>query len=250
MMIARRVAAMMVHAFTATGGAIGLFTLAAIHEGNLQRTFWLMASAVIVDSIDGTFARLAKVEVHARNIDGAMMDNILDYLNYVVAPAYLLLQTDLVPAATRASIAVAIMIASAIQFSQRDAKTADHFFKGFPCYWNIAVFHMALWSYSATVNLVVLIVLVSLVFVPIKYVYPTRLENFSQYPLVRNSFLVMTVLWVAILLWMLASYPHPGPVLMTCSLAYCSVYFVVSLWCTWRAPATVASRTTSPHNRQ
>lgn len=230
----QRLGAYAVHAFTASGGVIGLFSLVAIHQGDLKRAFWLMAAAVIVDAIDGTLARLARVDLHANHIDGTLMDNILDYLNYVVVPAYLLLQTDLLPIASRGWIAAAIVIASAFQFSQTDSKTADHFFKGFPSYWNIAVFYMVIWPFGPAVNLVVLAVLVVLVFVPIKYVYPTRLENFSRHGWIRHSFLGATILWVVMLLLLLHQYPQGNRLLLAASLAYCAAYFAISLWCTVR----------------
>jgi phosphatidylcholine synthase len=199
----------------------------------LRRAFWLMAAAVMIDSIDGTFARLARVDLHANTIDGTLMDNILDYLNYVVAPAYLLLQADLVPIHARALVACAIIIASAFQFSQREAKTDDHFFKGFPCYWNITVFYLVIWPFGPIFNLAVLVVLVILVFVPIKYVYPTRLENFSPHRAVRLGFLGVTVLWVFTLIGLLALYPSRNPHLLAASLAYCVFYFLVSIWLNW-----------------
>lgn len=230
--------AWLVHAFTATGGVIGLFALVAIHQGQFQQAFWLMATAVVVDALDGTLARHARVNVYASGLDGAMMDNILDYLNYVIVPAYFLLHSDLLPTSLRGIAAGCIVIASAFQFSRRDFKTDDHFFKGFPSYWNIMAFYLLLWSLPVWVNAAIVMILVVLVFVPVKHVYPTRLDHLTSNRLYRQLFMAGTVLWTLVMIAMLWMYPRPHPVLMLYSLAYCILYFAVSLYCTFRRDHT------------
>ena len=59
-------------------------------------------------------------------------------------------------------------------FARRDAKTADHFFTGFPSYWNIVVVYLLAVQTSPALNAALLLALAVLVFVPIRYVYPSR----------------------------------------------------------------------------
>lgn len=56
----QRIAAWLVHLFTASGAILGVLSLWAIHEGRYIQSFWLMAAAVFIDSVDGTLARRAK----------------------------------------------------------------------------------------------------------------------------------------------------------------------------------------------
>ena len=62
-------------------------------------------------------------------------------------------------------------------FSRRDAKTDDDFFLGFPSYWNVLAFYLWLLKISPTAGAFWLIGLTLAVFVPYKYVYPSKLRD-------------------------------------------------------------------------
>ncbi len=230
----RRVAAWLVHLFTASGAVLGLLTLSAIHRGQYLLAFWLMGWAIVVDSVDGILARRAMTKVAAPKIDGALLDNIIDYLNYVIAPAFFLLEGGLLPpGGWRYFGAGLIVLASAYQFTQPDAKTKDHFFKGFPSYWNIVVFYLFFWQTSAWTNLILVIILSILVFVPIKYVYPSRLDYLSHNVGVQWAMLIATLLWgfaTAAMLWL---YPNPNRILVAVSIGYAICYVLISLYRTF-----------------
>jgi phosphatidylcholine synthase len=230
----RRVAAWSVHLFTASGAVFGLLTLYAIHQHHYLLAFWLMGAAIIVDSVDGILARRAQTKVAAPRIDGALLDNILDYLNYVIAPAFFLLVSDLLPLGWSFVGTSIITLVSAYQFTQPEAKTEDHFFKGFPSYWNIVVFYLFFWQTPPWVNLVIVLVLSVLIFVPIKYVYPSRLDYLTHHRWLRRTMLAATLLWgvaTAALLWI---YPETNFVLVTLSIAYAIFYTAISLYRTFR----------------
>lgn len=230
----RRIAAWLVHLFTASGAVIGLLTLGAIHQEQFLLAFWLMGGAIIIDSFDGILARKAKTKVAAPKIDGALLDNIIDYINYVVAPAFFLLVGDLLPTGPwRWFGASLIVLASAYQFTQPDAKTKDHFFKGFPSYWNIVVFYLFFWQTSPVVNLTIMLVLSILVFVPIKYVYPSRLDYLTKQAWLRQAMFVATLLWgiaTAAMLWL---YPETNRLLVVLSIGYAIFYVLISLYRTF-----------------
>jgi len=222
-----------IHAFTASGAFLGLLALLAIYEHHYLTAFWLMIVTIFIDAIDGMLARMVKIKEVIPEIDGALLDNIVDFLNYTIVPAFFLLVTDLLPAQWRLLCVMAITFSSAYQFSQVDAKTNDHFFKGFPSYWNIAVFYLFFWEMKPWTNMSILLVLSVLSFVPIKYVYPSRLEYLSHYVGLRFSMLLATILWgltVAGLLWI---YPNTNHTLVMASMAYIVLYVGISLYRTW-----------------
>ena len=158
-----------VHVFTASAACVGLLNLAKIYQHEYKYALWLMAIAVIIDAVDGTLARLVGVKTILPNIDGALLDNLVDYLNYVITPCFFLfVKSDMLAENYKLIIIVAIIITSSYQFCQADAKTPDHFFKGFPCYWNIAVFYMFIFETSMNTNALILVILCILIFVPIK----------------------------------------------------------------------------------
>lgn len=223
-----RIAAWGVHLLTASGAVLSLLALEATTRQDWWEALVWMALAMVVDSVDGTLARLARVRTVLPAFDGALLDSILDYLGYVVVPAILVVRAGLVPPGARVPVAAAILVASAYQFCHRDAKTEDHFFRGFPCFWNVVVFYMFFVPVVAPANLVILCLLCALVFVPVKWAYPSRMLR------LRAPMLALTILWGVSIAGLLAGYPHPPPTLLAASLAYPIVYTAVSLWLSLR----------------
>src|SRR5688500_11111954 len=134
-----------------------------------------------VDATDGVLARAARVSVRLPWFDGAKLDDIADYLAYVFVPALFVWRALLVPDAWTIPVAAAMLLASAYGFNRDDAKTEDHFFTGFPSYWNIVVFYLLLAGLPSTVNAAILVALALLVFVPIKYIYPSRTPRSEEH---------------------------------------------------------------------
>ncbi|NNL86640.1 MAG: CDP-diacylglycerol O-phosphatidyltransferase, partial [Myxococcales bacterium] len=110
-------------------------------------------------------------------------------------------------------------------FCREDAKTADHFFLGFPSYWNVVAIY--LWWYAAPPAWgSVLIVMLSLLVVPrLRFIYPSRMERW------RTLSCVLGLLWVLAATAALskADAPFARP-LMAASLLYPVYYVAVSAW--------------------
>ena len=170
----RLLLAWLVHLYTALGAAVAVFTLALAAADRYREALALMGLALILDATDGTFARAARVKELVPRVDGARLDDIVDYLNYVLVPCFLLLWADLLPAGHGWWIVCLPLLASAYGFSQTDAKTADHHFLGFPSYWNVVAFYCFVLDSAPWFNALVVIVLSVMVFVPIRYLYPSR----------------------------------------------------------------------------
>lgn len=219
----RVVSAWGVHLFTASGAVWGLLAVLAIFEHDWESMILWMIVAMFVDGFDGLLARWADVKTYAKGIDGALLDNILDYLNYVFVPALFLMEADVLPYGTRLIGGCSILITSAYQFTQTDAKTDDHHFKGFPSYWNIVALYMLVLNLPQWVNFAFLMVFNILVFVPIKYIYPSR----NSY--LRKLTLGLTYLYGALGIWGLIQYPNQPEWLVWVSFVYVFYYIVLSL---------------------
>ena len=232
--LGRYVAAWCVHALTASTAIIGVLTLLAISRHQYIEALWWMASAIVIDAIDGSFARLVEVKKVLPNIDGALLDNIVDYLNYVITPCFLLvIHPDMLPAHWQWFVVSCIALSSAYQFTQADAKTPDHFFKGFPSYWNIIVFYLFLFDTTANTNGLILVFLSIMVFIPIKYVYPSRMDYLTELPWLKVTMLLCTILYginSGLLLW---DYPDKHAVFVSYSFAYVIFYLGFSLFRTY-----------------
>ena len=219
-----RIAAWGVHAFTASGVVWGLFALVAIAQGRWILTFWLMAAALAVDSFDGMLARWARVKENTPGFNGELLDNIVDYITYVIVPAFFIHQAGLLPPRWDLAAAAAIALASAYQFCQPEAKTADNYFKGFPSYWNAAAFYLFFLGLAPWANLAIVAVFLALVFIPIKWIYPSRMVKW------RGLTILLTILWGLCCLATLIRYPEPSRGLVYASLGYIAYYIIVSLY--------------------
>lgn len=218
----RSILAWGVHLFTATGAVWGLLAILAIFEGNYKLMIIWMIVSMLVDGFDGMLARWADVKKYAGGIDGALLDNILDYLNYVLVPAIFIIKAEIVPEPVRLPAACLILLTSAYQFTQTDAKTADNYFKGFPSYWNVAALYMLLMNLPQWVNFGFLVLFGVLVFVPVKYIYPSRTS------VLRQLTLALTYLYGAIGVWGLLQYPNQPGWVVWVSLVYVAYYLVLS----------------------
>lgn len=223
----RKALAWSVHLFTATGAVWGFLTIIAIFEQNWRMVIILQIIAMFVDGFDGMLARWFHVKDYANGVDGGLMDNIIDYINYVVVAALLMVRwPNLMPPGLEVAAACSILLTSAYQFSQVDAKSdADsYFFKGFPSVWNFLVFYLILVGLNPWINLLVVIICDILIFVPIKFVYPTRNTR------LRKLTLVLTILYGLLGAWGLLQYPDVPPWVVWISLLYVAYYTVLSVF--------------------
>ena len=183
----------------------------------------------IIDGTDGMLARRFRVKETIPWFDGALLDNIVDYLTYVFAPVVLLWTTDSLPDGPVGWVVAALpLLASSYQFCRVDAKLVgstggddaeDHFFLGFPSYWNVVAFYAIVLDASPTVVAVALVVCSVLVFVPVRYLYPSRMTT------LRTTTLVFSVVWAVTYVVLLLQFPDPHPAVVAVSLAYL-VYYV------------------------
>lgn len=231
--ISQQVLAWLVHAFTSIGAIIGVYAVDAIYHQQFILALWLMGAAIIVDAVDGTFARWLDVKNVLPDFDGELLDNIIDYFNYVLVPAIFILMSPICQGALAPLAAALITLASCYQFCQNDAKTEDHFFKGFPSFWNIVVFYLFFLQTSSLVSFIILMLFTVLVFVPIKYIYPSRLEYLTKSPILQLGMLIATIIWGAATLGLLWLFPEQSWVLMLISVAYIILYFSASLYRTF-----------------
>lgn len=234
------VAAWSVHIFTASAACFGVFSLIKMHQHEYIAALWLMLITVVIDAIDGSFARLVKIKELLPKIDGALLDNIVDYLNYVITPCFfLLVKPGMLPPSYATLLITVIVITSSYQFCQSDAKTPDHFFKGFPCYWNITIFYMFIFNTSATTNAFILLILSVLIFVPVKYVYPSRLDYLTKSKILKALMHFCSIIYAISSICLLISYPNTNIVCLSLSLTYVGIYLFLSFYRTY-SPMIIA----------
>jgi phosphatidylcholine synthase len=217
------IGAWLVHLYTASGAVLAFLAARAIIDYDYRTAFFWLGVQMAVDATDGILARRARVSERLPGFDGGKLDDIVDYLAYVFVPALFVWRGAVVNNAWAMTVATAMLLSSAYGFNRDNAKTVDHFFTGFPSYWNIVVFYLLIARWSAEVNTVILLVLAALVFVPIRYVYPSRTP---QWRLTTN---VLGVIWGGLMLLMLWQYPAVSRPVFLASLLFPLYYAVLSL---------------------
>lgn len=183
-----------------------------------------MALAVVIDATDGTLARRAHVKEVIPWFDGDRLEDIVDYLTYVLVPCFLMIRADLLPKEDDLWLVGLPLLASAYGFCQKAAKTSDHFFLGFPSYWNIVAFYFYVLKTPLWVNAFLVLIFSALVFVPIRYLYPSRS------PVLRGLTVSLGVLWGIVVLIIIYLLPQPPTSLVLGSLLFPAYYLILSFW--------------------
>lgn len=188
----RRVGAFAVHILTASGVAFGLMALLAAHEHRFTEMFLWLGIALLVDGIDGPLARHFRVKEVLPHWSGETLDLVVDYLNYVMVPAYALVLSGLIPAPLSYAAGGSIAITSALYFADTRMKTEDAFFRGFPAVWNVVAFYLLIGRPSPEIAFGVIILLSIMTFVPVPFLHPFRVRR------LRYLTLALLAAWTAL----------------------------------------------------
>lgn len=219
----QRAAAWAVHLYTATGALTGFAAVVATFDGRYRDAFLWLAVATVVDATDGALARAAKVKERVPGFDGGRLDDIVDYLTYVFVPVLLMYHAGTLPQGWGSAVAALVLLSSAYGFAAEDAKSEDHFFTGFPSYWNIVAVYVLAAGLPPAANAALLVVLSVLVFVRIGYVYPSRT------PVLRRVTLALGAIWALMVLAIILAMPAVPMPLLVGSLYFPAYYAALSL---------------------
>jgi len=218
-----KIAAWAVHGFTASGAVLGFLAIISILNNDLVSAFLWLGLALLIDGIDGSLARKVNVTDNTPNIDGSTLDNVIDYLNYVIIPALMVYWFQLVPIGWEVVLPAGMFAVSLYTFANLNMKTSDYYFSGFPAVWNIVVLYFYILGTNLWVNFIVIIALFILTFVPVKFVHPLRVKK------LRNITIFATILWSATTLKLVTSNSiniFTEEIIVLCIWILSSIYFV------------------------
>ena len=200
-----QVRAFAVHVFTAAGAALALAALIYATHGQWAAMFLCLGFALIVDGVDGTIARRLKVAEVLPRWSGDVLDLVVDFVTYVFVPAYAIAAGGLMPTALAIPAAVIVVVTGAIYFADRNMKTADNYFRGFPALWNAAAFYLFLLKPAPWLAAAILVLLAALTFVPFKFLHPMRVAR------LQSLNVVALILWSVLALIAVLRDLDPGP---------------------------------------
>ncbi len=208
--------ALAVHLLTASGALLAFWAVVLIVQGEGEQALRVLALAAVIDAFDGTVAR--RLEIHRRlpQIDGGLLDNLVDYLTWTFVPLFWAWTFLGIPF----WVCAAALVASVFGFSHTDAKTSDNFFRGFPSYWNVLVLYTYLFELGPTVGSVIILICAVMVLIPFKFLYPSRTPHWY------NTTMVLSAVYMVIVLIMMYNLTAAPAWLPVASLFY-PVYYVI-----------------------
>lgn len=210
-----------VHMFTATGVGLGFAALLAACERRWTLMFWCLGIALLVDGIDGTMARKYRVAELLPRWSGDVLDLVIDFVTYVFVPAYAIATSGMLPPSLAIPAGLAIAVTGALYFADRDMKTPDHYFRGFPVLWNAVAFYLFILKPAPWVAMAAIAILVVLTFAPIKFLHPFRVKRLR--PVTLAALAIWCVLAVVSLVHDLAPAPWIGYSLVIAGLYFFAV---------------------------
>ena len=216
-----------VHFYTSIGLVLGYLALLAIFNNQPLQAAIYLGLAAIIDGTDGFLARRCDVGRWTPNFDGRKLDDIIDYLNYVLIPIYAAYQFELVTGPWVWTLPFALL-AAIYGFSNDAAKTDDGYFTGFPNYWNGLVFYLWILNTPVWVNGLLFVTLGILVFIPIKYIYFSQTRHF------RTLTVSLTLIWLAMVANIVVNFFDPDRNIVLLSLFYPAYYFGMSFYLNFR----------------
>jgi phosphatidylcholine synthase len=214
----QRARAFAVHLLTASGVAFGFLALVFATGGHWEAMFIALGLAVIVDGADGPLAREFKVAEVLPRWSGDTLDLVVDFVTYVFVPAYAIAASGLLPEAFALAAGVIVCISGALYFADREMKTKDNYFCGFPAVWNVIAFYLYVLQPPPWASAAAIVALAILSFLPVKFVHPLRVRHS------RWLNVTLLVIWAALALVAVIARFEPGPY-VTWPLAAIAVYF-------------------------
>jgi phosphatidylcholine synthase len=204
---------------TASGAALAFLALIFVNGGHYAAMFGCLGLALIADAVDGPLARRFDVASVLPRWSGDTLDLVVDFLTYVFVPAYAIAASALLPHALAIIAGLVIIVTGAIYFADRDMKTTDNYFRGFPTVWNLVAFYLYVFEPPSWLCASLVIGFVILTFVPVKFVHPFRVEH------LRTVNIAMTAAWAVLAVLALGYNLHP-PAWILVLLFLIAVYFI------------------------
>lgn len=219
----RAAKAYFVHLFTAIGAICAMLAMLAAVEEKWGLMFLWLVVAFVVDGVDGPLARRYDVKTNARQIDGVLMDLIIDYLTYVFIPAYALFKSGLLPGWTGWLAIIVIVYTSAIYFADTRMKTKDNSFAGFPGCWNMVVLGLFATGPNFWVTLGLVVALAVAMFTPLKFIHPVRTNRWRALSLPMAIGWTVFAAWAALENFQTGSWSHWGIVATSAYLLFAGI---------------------------
>lgn len=211
-----------VHAFTLSGLVFACLATLSMMDGDVKWMWLWLGVAMIIDAVDGTFARRARVKEVLPWFDGGIVDIAVDYLTWTFLPAvFMYLYLPLGPKPLAMAMMVLVVVSSMFCYANENWKSTDYYFVGFPAAWNIVAVILYILQTGATANVLITVVLAVLTLVPTYYTHPFRVKK-----MMALNIATITV-WIASVAVLVAIYPA-GPLWVWIAFWVSGLWFMIT----------------------
>jgi phosphatidylcholine synthase len=237
--IGQKTAAWAVHTFTASGIVAGFWGIVSVANGDFFMAFAMLFLTVIIDGLDGTFARMFNVTEVLPDVSGKTMDYVIDFVTYAIVPAYIIYAANidgqyLIPDDLRFVTATIILLISTLYYGKEGMVSNDMYFVGFPVMWNLVAFYLYyVTNLPAAGNFILVLVFAVLHFVPIKYLYPSRTKKFQKLNILATVLLLGSNFTLLVLIEWKYDMPTELIIARTLSVVTLLYFGVLSIYHTW-----------------
>jgi phosphatidylcholine synthase len=218
---ADKIRAFSVHVLTASGAVLAFLALILATGEYWEPMFLALGIALIVDGIDGPLARKFDVVHTLPRWSGDILDLVVDFVTYVFVPAYAIGASGLISGWLGLASGVIVCVSGALYFADKEMKTRDDYFQGFPAVWNVIAFYEFLLQPPEWISFLAVFALAALSFAPVKFVHPLRVREF------RALNILLMAAWAVLALWALID-SFEQPVAVTWALGLIAVYFLLA----------------------
>ncbi len=223
-----------VHIFTASGLLAGFMAILAINAKNWRVAMVWLFVALVIDGVDGTFARKFRTKKVLPNIDGKTMDYVIDFANYAIIPAYFFYNAELVYTAWNLPLTFLILLVSVIYYGKEGMVSDDYYFVGFPVMWNVVVFFLIfIFSLNKLGNAAIIVIFSIMHFLPIKFAYPSRATRLKTLTIIFTAIILLSI---PLSIWFYPNVPVWLKWITIGSLAYFGLLAIVDTFGLWRKP--------------
>jgi phosphatidylcholine synthase len=136
---------------------------------------------------------------------GDVLDLVVDFVTYVFVPAYAIAAGGVLPDLVALPVGLLVVVTGALYFADREMKTADNYFRGFPALWNAIAFYLFLLRPPPWLAAVAVLVLAAASFARFKFVHPMRVAR------LRAVTVGALLLWSVLALIAIVRDLDPGP---------------------------------------
>lgn len=218
-MSARIFAGLAVHALTASGAICGLIALHYVASHQWSHVFLWLGAAAIIDAVDGPVARKVQVEIYLRRYSGVRLDLVVDFLNYCVIPAFIVMESGLAGKGYGLLAGAIMLMSSLFHFADKESKTEDGFFVGFPALWNVVCLYIFVFNLGPAGTFAAIVALAVATFIPVKWLHPVRVSRW------RPLTIVVTVVWAGAALHEVIQ-NFPGAASVRVIFGVCALYYL------------------------